>query len=153
MLAAVNALGISSRDALDAGEMDVIVYLLDNAGAAFGYRYEWERFGPFSESLAADLVDLADATPSARALLAANVDQAVRRVQSLVASPAPGLSEFTWIRLLASVHFLRHYAGLQVANGDRPAYLRNHFEDAAIANAKARIAELDAALAEASAAG
>jgi len=145
VVAAVNALGINSRDALAAGEMDVIVYLLDNAGAGLGYRFEWERFGPFSESLAADLVDLANASPETVAPLPANLAVAVERVRPLVVNPAPGVPELTWIRLLASVHFLQHFAGLPVVNGDRPAYLRNNFEDAAIAAAKARIADLDEA--------
>jgi hypothetical protein len=137
LVPAVKAAGIDVQSALSCGEMDACVYLLDQAGAGFGYRYEWERYGPFSEALAADLVELTDedlqgGSPDDAAAVAA------RRVAQL-AEPAAGLSRLTWIRLLASVDFLMRFTGAPVSTGPRPAYIDANFEQPAIDAAVTRL--------------
>lgn len=132
LIPAVAALGIEPRIAIEQGEIDAAVYLLDQAGAGFGYRYEWERYGPFSETLGADLVELTDedlqqaGKPDTAAL------EAVHRVRPLVDPPGASLRPFTWIRLLAALDFLQRYVGRAMTSGGRPAYIESNFEQPAI---------------------
>ena len=148
LIPAIKALGIDPRDALRAGEVDPAVYLLQEAGAQFGYRFEWERYGPFSEALAVDIGELtADDLETAvdPRDLPNDVASAAERVRVLIEPPRPaGLPEFTWIRLLASVHFLRRYAGVEVDNGDRPPYLQQPpFEQNTVALAVERVRSIE----------
>jgi hypothetical protein len=138
LIAAVNALGIDAVTALERGEIDAPIYLLDQAGADFGYRYEWERFGPFSEALAADLVELTDEDIQIAEEPAERVRAAIARVLPLV-DPVPGIKQFTWIRLLASLDFLQRFAGRPFGNGSRPAYIAANFEEPVIEAAIERL--------------
>lgn len=131
LIPAVKALGIDARDALKRGEIDASIYLLDQAGAGFGYRYEWERYGPFSEALAADLVELTDEDLDMRAELDSDAKAAVERVLGLL-EPAAGLKQFTWIRLLASLDFLQRFGGKPLTTRPRPPYIESNFEQPAI---------------------
>jgi hypothetical protein len=125
LVPAIRALGLDSRAVIEQGEVDPIVYLLVQAGADLGYRFEWERYGPFSSALGADLVDLTAEDLEEPFVLDARLTDAVASVRGIIEPDYPGLRSFTWIRLLASVHFLTTYSGLQLRNGDRPPYLQN----------------------------
>ena len=119
LVPAVKALGVDVREAVELGEADAFVYLLDQAGAGWGYRYEWERYGPFSEALAADLVALTEEDLQADAELDEATMKAVERVRPLMSLPS-GVQQYTWIRLLASLDFLQRYAGTPLATTARP---------------------------------
>jgi hypothetical protein len=139
LIPAVKALGIDAGDALRRHEIDTCIYLLDQAGAGFGYRYEWERYGPFSEALAADLVELTDEDLQESPPLETDARTAAEQVRDLL-EPAAGLSQFTWIRLLASLDFLQRFAGRSLtSSGVRPAYIEANFEEPAIAAAVERL--------------
>lgn len=138
LVPAVKALGVDVREAVELGEADAFVYLLDQAGAGWGYRYEWERYGPFSEALAADLVALTEEDLQADAELDEATMKAVERVRPLMSLPS-GVQQYTWIRLLASLDFLQRYAGTPLATTARPPYIEGHFEQAAIHAAVERL--------------
>ncbi|MGI8623512.1 MAG: hypothetical protein ACR2NB_08495 [Solirubrobacteraceae bacterium] len=139
LISAVNALGINARTALERGEIDAAIYLLDQAGADFGYRYEWERYGPFSETLAADVVELTDEDLLNPADTGEAVKAAVEHVRPLIEEPAAGLKQFTWIRLLASLDFLQRFAGEELGAGGHPAYIEANFEQSVIETAIERL--------------
>jgi hypothetical protein len=124
---AIKALGVDAADALERGEMDAVVYLLDQAGAGWGYRYEWERYGPFSEALAADLVALTDHDLEVSENVDGSIEEAVEQVRLLI-DPPRGVQQYTWIRLLASLDFLRRYAGTPLSSNSRPPYIESSFE-------------------------
>lgn len=138
LIPAVGALGIDARSALERGEIDAPIYLLDQAGAGFGYSYEWERYGPFSETLAADLVELTDEDLGVRSDHDPEVRHAVELVRPLIEPPA-GLKQFTWIRLLAAMDFLQRYSGGSLRSRVRPAYIEANFEQSAINAAVERL--------------
>jgi hypothetical protein len=139
----LSALGIDPWDALKGGEVDPSIYLLQQAGADLGYRFEWERYGPFSQDLAVDLVDLSEGDVEQPDKLEDSLTEAVDRVMAVIEPTYAGLSKLTWIRLLASVHFLEYVSGLKVDNGDRPAYLRRgEFEQSMIETAADRVSNL-----------
>jgi hypothetical protein len=141
LVPAVKALGIDAGDALERGEMDAAVYLLDQAGAGWGYRYEWERYGPFSEALAADLVALTDDDLAATDGLDPAVQVAVGRVCPLLDAPPGSVQPYTWIRLLASLDFLQRYAGTPLSSTARPPYIESSFEQPVIDAAVERLDE------------
>lgn len=139
----LSALAIDRWEALRGGEVDPAIYLLQQAGADLGYRFAWERYGPFSEDLAADLVDLTEEDVDQPDEFDESLRDAADRVLTVIEPTYVGLSQLTWIRLLASVHFLEHFSGLKLDNGDRPAYLRRgEFEQSMIETAADRVANL-----------
>jgi hypothetical protein len=139
----LSALGLDGRKAIASGEVDPVVYLLEQAGADLGYSFEWERYGPFSQDLAADLVDMTPEDLEELGELDERVRGAVDRVRAIIEPEFPDLTEFTWIRLLASVHFLQHVSGLRLDNGRRPPYLSGSlFEQRMIDEAVRRVAAL-----------
>jgi len=123
LIPAIRAVGIDPEQALEKGELDATVYLLDQAGASFGYSYEWERYGPFSEALAADLAALTDQDLAVREGLGPELKTAVDRVRPLIEPRPAGVGEYTWIRLLASLDFLQRKAGIQIRGGELPGYM------------------------------
>jgi hypothetical protein len=134
----VKALGIDVLEALEHGEIDAVIYLLDQAGAGWGYRYEWERYGPFSEALAADLVALTDQDLDVSGDLDDTVEEAVQSVAALI-NPPGGVQQFTWIRLLASLDFLQRFAGTPLSSRSRPPYIETSFEQSTINAAVERL--------------
>lgn len=145
LVSALNALGLDGRKLIEDGEAEPAIYLLEQAGARFGYRFEWERLGPFSAALAADLSRLSRADLDDPRSLEPDSRQAAERVRGIIEPALPELSTETWVRLLASVHFLRQYAGLRLDRDDRPAYLeRPPFEQTMIDAALVRIGTLSA---------
>jgi hypothetical protein len=144
LVSVLNALGLDGRKLIEDGEAEPAIYLLEQAGARLGYRFEWERFGPFSEALAADLSRLTRTDLDEPADLDIEPSGAAERVRHVIEPKLPELSLATWIRLLASVHFLRRYSGLRLDQADRPPYLqRPPFEQQMIDAALARITKLD----------
>jgi len=144
LVSALNALGLDTLSVLEAGEADPPVYLLEQAGAGFGYHFEWERYGPFSEALAADLVQLRADDLEHPDDLDEHLAQVANRVREVIEPPLASLPRATWIRLLASVHFLTRYSGMRLTDGDRPAYLQSPpFEEGMIDTALERVGLLD----------
>jgi len=138
LVPAVKALGIDVAEALERGEIDVVVYLLDQAGAGFGYRYEWERYGPFSPELAADLVELTNEDlKTSDAALEPDVSAAVLTVRPII-EPLPNVRQFTWIRLLASLDFLQRYARVPV-DPSGSVHIGASFEESTVRAATKRL--------------
>jgi hypothetical protein len=142
---AVAALGLDVDEAVQQGQIDAPIYLLDQAGAGFGYRYRWEAYGPFSEDLASELTELSVDDVEADSELDEHVRNAVARVRPLLEVPPTlgDLQTYTWLRLLASVHFLQNSSRLEVTNGHTPPFVARNFEDQAVEAAKETLRSLD----------
>jgi hypothetical protein len=142
LISAIEAAGVEAKDALSEQAAEPLVYLLDTAGAKFGYSYEWDAFGPHSHELAADIADLTPENLKAADEVKEPISSAAARVrETLEQCAALGLSRASWLRLLAAVDYLQHQAGLDLTNGDRPPYVKN-FENRAIEAAKQAAAGL-----------
>lgn len=142
MISAIKAAGVEVQDALREQAAEPLVYLLDSAGAGFGYLYEWDAFGPHSHELAADIADLTPENLEEAEELEEPISGAAARVrEALGQSNSLGLSQSSWLRLLAAVDYLQRQAGLDLTNGDRPPYVKN-FENRAIEAAKLAAAGL-----------
>lgn len=142
---AVVALGLDLDEAVENDEFAPVVYLLDSAGAGFGYRYEWEGFGPFSDELTSDLAHMTDEdfVEAERLELSEGLQGAVEKVKPLVTPPrALRLSRPEWLWLLVAVHFLERRSGLDLGNGKNPPFVTAHFDQQAINAAKERIGDL-----------
>lgn len=141
---ALRSLGLSDREVASDQEVQQLVYLLDRAGAAFGYRYKWEVFGPYSVELATELA--AVERPAAGDLdgeLPEQVASAVARVEALLAPPANvELERPVWLRLLMCVDFASRRARLELSNGDRPQFLALNFTLEQINIARAELGKL-----------
>jgi hypothetical protein len=145
LVAVLDAVGLSGRKVIEEGEADPIVFLLEEAGAGFGYQFEWERYGPFSEALASDLVELSAEDFEYPRALDGRLKEVAQRVRDMIEPSLPGLPCTTWIRLLAAVLFLQRYSGMQLDSGNRPPYLQAPpFEQSMIEAAVARVANLQA---------
>jgi hypothetical protein len=143
MISAIRATGVDAQEALDEQMAEPLVYLLDSAGAGFGYSYEWDAFGPHSHELAADIADLTPENLAETDDLEGSIDNAAHRVQiAMGPSESLGLSRSSWLRLLAAVDYLQWQAGLDLTNGDRPPYVKKNFEDRAIESAKQTATDL-----------
>lgn len=143
MVSAIQAAGVEIHDALNEQATEPLVYLLDSAGAGFGYSYEWDAFGPHSRELAADIADLTPGDLTAQTELEEPARAAAARVHAVVEVPATtGLPRSAWLRLLAAVDYLQREAGLDLTNGDRPPYVERRFEEGAIDAAKQSVASL-----------
>lgn len=143
-ITAIMALGLDFQESLAQDELEPIVYLLDQAGGRFGYRYEWEELGPFSAELVRDLTHLSDrdideASQLSEADLDDDLQTAVERVKPLIEPPGSKLTRAGWLRLLAAVHFLESRTKLEVGNGRRVPFVDSHFDDEAIRAAKERL--------------
>lgn len=139
LVSALKVLGVDSRAAIEQHEVDPLIYLIQEAGADLGYRFEWERYGPFSEALAEDISEVDSADIAEASEVSEDLQVAAQRVREAIGSGYSGLSEFTWMRLVASVHFLRRHSGLSLANGDRPPLLlAPPYEGSMVEAAKAR---------------
>ena len=143
MVSAIQAAGVEIQDALSGQAAEPLVYLLDSAGAGFGYAYEWDAFGPHSRELAAHIADLTPEDLEAEQDPDEPVSSAAERVRAVLDPPdATGLSRPVWLRLLAAVDYLQREAGLDLTNGDRPPYVERNFEESAIAAAKESVGRL-----------
>jgi hypothetical protein len=139
LVSALKILGVDSRAAIEQHEVDPLIYLLQEAGADLGYRFEWERYGPFSDALAEDVSEVDGADIDETPEFDEQLQVAAQRVREAIGSGYSGLSEFTWMRLVASVHFLRRHSGLSLTNGDRPPLLlAPPYETSMVEAAKAR---------------
>lgn len=121
------------------------MYLLEQADAKLGYRFEWDPFGPHSRELAADITDLTTDDLDADEALDQTVRTAIKEVSPLIKTP-PGWRQLQpdWIRLLAMVDYLQREAGLELSNGDRPTFMAKRFNESEISAAKERVAQLPA---------
>lgn len=129
--------GVEVEDALGQGFAEPLIYLLDSAGAKFGYRYAWDPFGPRSPELAEDIADLTEADLTESSELDHSVEAAARRVRTAVdAAPQATESIAVWVQLLAAVDYLQGTAELQLENGDRPPYIQRNFEERVVEAAK-----------------
>lgn len=143
MVSAIEAAGVEVKAALREQVAEPLVYLLDSAGAGFGYSYEWDAFGPHSNELAADIADLTDVDLERTEELDEPLKSAADRVREILdPPPSLGLDKAAWLRLVAAVDYLRRVAGLDLTNGDRPPYVKRNFEEPAIEAAKERAALL-----------
>src|SRR5438045_9055934 len=99
------ALGLDFAEAVESDELEPVIYLLDQAGGGFGYRYEWEQLGPFSSELVRDLSHLSDRdVEDGRNLTEDELDddlrKAIERVSPLIEPPGGlGLSRPAWLYL------------------------------------------------------
>jgi hypothetical protein len=133
----MRAAGVEVKDALRQGFAEPLVYLLDSAGAGFGYRYSWDPFGPRSAELAEDIADLTEADLTEPSELDESEERAAKRVRAAVdAHPGAIESVAVWVQLLAAVDYLQSTAGLQLSNGDRPPYIERNFEERVVEAAK-----------------
>lgn len=136
---AMQAAGIKVEDALHQRFAEPLVYLLDSAGAGFGYRYEWDPFGPRSPELAEDIADLTSADLEEKPGLEERVQRAAERVRTVIDTPrrtSATDSIGVWVQLLAAVDYLQTRAGFKLTNGDRPPYIERNFEERAVDAAK-----------------
>ena len=145
VVSATRKLGIEIREILAAQAVEQLVYLLEQADAKLGYRFEWDPFGPHSRELAADITDLTPDDLDADEALDQAVRAATEEVSPLIRTP-PGWRQRQpdWIRLLAMVDYLQREAGLELSNGDRPTFMTRRFNESEISAAKERVAQLPA---------
>lgn len=94
------------------------IYLLEVCGADLGYRFTWDKFGPYSKSLAY----CAGSYEEYRAEIDEVMDQfefkddfkdGINRAKRLIAKPieAEKIPESIWVEILSSLHFLSTEAG------------------------------------------
>ena len=88
------------------------VYLGQYAGADLGYRFVWDKMGPFSENLARDYYRLAEALNVGSEdyksrILRPVIRESLEEVKPLVQPPTTweGMPQ-DWLELVASVHYL-----------------------------------------------
>lgn len=122
------------------GEADVLIYLVDQLGGNLGYSWEWERFGPFSEELAADLADLKADDFGPSGVPARQAMETIDRVKRVIDEPIAGLDMYKTVRLLASVHFARTHM-----RESRPTFLKLYFPQGAIDKAIYRLEQAEPA--------
>ena len=143
-IAALQAAGLSRSqiDSLDGVQQ--LVYLLDAAGAGFGYRFKWEMYGPFSTDLAEELGGLGSEEiarlseePVSEALVGP-----VERVKALLEPQTEGLDRKQWRRLLCYVDFLQRRAHPAMLNGRMPMLLSKNFTAEQINAAKEALTAL-----------
>lgn len=143
LISALLQAGVDIHELAEDQALEPLVYLIETAGADLGYRFEWNAFGPYSSSLAADLADITDEDLETPAPHRADAQQAADRVRRLLAEGQPAqLERPTWIRLLAAVDYLQREAGMDLVDGVRPPYLQRNFEDETIKLAAARVERL-----------
>lgn len=124
------------------------IYLLLISGADLGYRFTWDRFGPYSKSLAR----AAGLYKEYRAEIDEKIDKSefrddfkagIERAKQLIAKPtgAENIPEPTWVEILSSLHFLTTDAG-------RVSFRREKKEEIKkiLLGAKPHLAEYEAVL-------
>jgi hypothetical protein len=144
LIPALRAVGGTDEVVESGRQAQELAYLLARAGAAVGYRYKWDLFGPFSVELAEDLRDLTpELAAEVDAPVSAETQEAANRV-AIAKRPPAGMSEDRWLRLLVCVDFLITRSHVAVGNGQTPALVARNFDPEQIAAARARIEELAA---------
>jgi hypothetical protein len=85
------------------------VYLTQETGIDFGYRFNWYLMGPYSPALTEDYYSLEDPEappPPADAKLSGEASQRLDRLKPLLKSQVQGLPQDSWLELVASVRYL-----------------------------------------------
>lgn len=97
------------------------VYLGQCAGADLGYRFGWDKMGPFSADLARDYYLLSDSLALGNQdyegmMLQPQTRQALKQVLPLMKAPkGVELTQADWLELLSSLHFMRKIRGYDAA--------------------------------------
>jgi hypothetical protein len=134
---ALRQLGLDARALIVSGRAEAPAYLLEQAGAGWGYRFEWESPCPFSQHLGLDIIELTPADLDSTDRLSPQARAAVVRVAALLRSPR---DEPTSMNCLACVDFLRRYSGWHGDLGALPGMMTGLYTISAIEEAELRLA-------------
>ena len=93
------------------------LYLVQVGGVDLGYRYNWDKKGPFSPTLAKgyhalDSALAAGDTEYSEKELLASIRISLDRIKALIGTPPTGLGLSNWLELLASIHYLEKVDGI-----------------------------------------
>lgn len=116
IVATLHVLGVelSVRSSSQRRLMQDAIYLAQEVGVDFGYNFAWHGIGPYSTELADDYYEAArtqEATDAPIRPLSASFRDKLRGLDATL-NPPGDVTREDWLALLASVHFLRHYADL-----------------------------------------
>jgi hypothetical protein len=141
LLPALRSCGLLPTEIAADSKVQEVVYLLERAGSAFGYRYKWELFGPYSVQLADEVQDLdSDVIESASPDSAVVGDDVVARVRGLLEPPADAdMMQEDWLRLLTCIDFVERRVPGATENGGTPAFVERNFRPEAIGLARERV--------------
>ena len=116
----LDALGVKSEpDSFEARKrLQKAVYLAQQAGGDLGYRFGWYIHGPYSPQLTQDYFGLSEAIDEGDKSYEGHelTDEYQAKLKKLIADwgvqVKTGLSQLSWLELLASVHFLERSSRL-----------------------------------------